>query len=1608
MSRARKIALIVAGSLGTLLVVLAIAAVIAVQTPWFRNFVREKLISAVEDATGGKVEVQSFDFDLRHLRAVVRHFVIHGLEPPAAAPLFRANLVEVDLGLKSPSNGFAGIHYLLVDAPQANVIAFSDGRTNIPAPKTKSAGNSSGLQTVVNLAIGRFTLRNGSLMFADRKSSFNATGENLRAQLGYNSVHPGYTGEIDISPLNLKSAGNAPVDVNVRLPLALEGDRITVDNARLSTPASLVQISASVNHLAAPHISSQVNARVALEEIKRAAGLAIPLDTRRGPSQLLADISATSEASGITVQNINVRLGQSTITASGPLETGSRPGNLQFNAAIAVGEIGRLLRVAARPDGVIRIGGNAGLGAAGNYRVQANIIGRNLAASQGTTRITGVTLDSTITADPQQIALGGLRIGVLGGDLTGSGAVANMQAFHFSGKLNQFRLREIGALLKPGSLGYSGVISGDVQADGNTKNTSDLVARAALSIQPTSGGVPVSGRITVDYNGRAGTVNLARSFIALPNTRLDLAGSLGQQVQIRLVTRNTGDFRPVASLPLTFRNGGHAEVNATVTGNISAPRIAAQLVASNFAAEGRPFTGLTAALTANPSGATVTNAALTHDRLQAEVNASIGLRNWKPEDSEPVRADATIHDADLADILALAGSDIPAQGALTADAHFNGTIGDPRGTATLSITNGSIRGQHFDSLTTRAVVSAGAVEVPAFQWIAGPARIDANATYQHPLHNLKQGTLQAHIASNQVQLAQFQPLLPDRPGLGGTASVNADGTATIRPGNDIQVANLTANLVVRGLQMQGQTYGDATVEAHTNGSALNYTVGSNFGGSHIRVSGQSLLTGGHATTATAQISNLRIDRVLAVAGRGDLPVRGTLTASAQVSGTLSAPTATAKLEITNGSAYQQTFNLLEASINYSDQRIDLPQFHLEDGGNSIEASGSFTHPPNDLQQGQVRFQVRSNPLQLARFAVLTKAEPGLAGTLQLSADGIGTLRRGALPLFSSLNAGLSAKNLALRGSPLGNAEFTAQTRGTQVAFSLTSNLARANVRGTGTLGLANAYPLSAHLDFSNLTYSGIEAATGSATQPPIDASVDGQVTVYGPANNIDALRGSLQLTRLEAHSTTTATNARQAPRAQFELHNNGPVVVELDRSLVTVRSAHIAGPFTDLSLAGSASLANTHAMNVRANGNVKLEALEAFDPGIFSSGAVILNASVTGTAAKPVVTGRLQLQDASFNMTNVPNGISNANGVVAFSGSQAAIQNITAESGGGKITLSGFVGYGGPQMEFRVQARAERVHVLYPASITTQIGAQLSLTGTTASSLLSGTVRISEVSLQSHSDFGSMLNSAAAPPSAPSVSTGFMAGLKFDVRILTTSGVLFRTPLTQNLQADANLTLRGTPDNPGMLGRVTVTEGQVVFFGNKYSVDQGTISFFDPAQIQPILNVDLSTTVQGVDVTLSVSGPADKMKLSYRSDPPMQFSDIVSLLASGSPPAGDPVLAARQTPPPQQNLEQSGASMLLGEAVASPVAGRLQRLFGVTKLSINPQIVGTSNTPGATLTLQQQINNSITFTYIQDVTQSNPQIIRIEWAFDPRWSAIASRDVNGEVNVDLFYKKRFR
>jgi len=410
-------------------------------------------------------------------------------------------------------------------------------------------------------------------------------------------------------------------------------------------------------------------------------------------------------------------------------------------------------------------------------------------------------------------------------------------------------------------------------------------------------------------------------------------------------------------------------------------------------------------------------------------------------------------------------------------------------------------------------------------------------------------------------------------------------------------------------------------------------------------------------------------------------------------------------------------------------------------------------------------------------------------------------------------------------------------------------------------------------------------------------------------------------------------------------------------------------------------------------------------PDLDSSGSITLAATVGGAMTNPRIAGQIELHNGALSYADFGNGLANANGTIQFNGNAATVRNLTAESGGGRVTLSGFVAIR-DGVRLGLRANASKVRVRLQQGVSVVADSSVNLTGTLQNNLLAGTVSLDRVTYAPQTDLASILSQA--PTVVETGAPSLLDNMKLDVRIKSLASTTIQSSLADNLNFDTDLQLRGTASHPGALGRITLNEGHLVLFGSTYTVDSGTIGFFNPARIEPRLDLNLETQAKGVTVSLRVDGPLDNLKLSYTSDPPLQFQEIVSLLATGATPTSDPTLLANQPAQPAQSFQQMGESALLGRAVADPVAGRLQRVFGVSQLKIDPSFISGTDTPQATVTLQQRVASNIMFTYVTGVTDANAQTIRVEWTFNQRWAATAMRDENGIVSVNLVYKRQVR
>jgi len=249
-----------------------------------------------------------------------------------------------------------------------------------------------------------------------------------------------------------------------------------------------------------------------------------------------------------------------------------------------------------------------------------------------------------------------------------------------------------------------------------------------------------------------------------------------------------------------------------------------------------------------------------------------------------------------------------------------------------------------------------------------------------------------------------------------------------------------------------------------------------------------------------------------------------------------------------------------------------------------------------------------------------------------------------------------------------------------------------------------------------------------------------------------------------------------------------------------------------------------------------------------------------------------------------------------------------------------------------------------------------------------------------------------------------MRNLTFDIEGQTTPGARIEWGGAQ-LEVDGNVRLRGTWDRPVLLGHIHLLGGEMAFRGNNYQLTRGDVNFANPFRLDPVLNVEATSTIGAYQVTINFSGPVSRLALSYRSDPPLPDTDIIALLAIGSTGQES---ALRSSGTSSQNY---GATALLSEAISSGLGGRIERLFGISHFRVDPFLAGTAteSNAAARVTIQQQFTRNLTVTYSTNAATTNQyQLIQVEYAVRRDISVIFLRDINGTYAFEVRFVRHFK
>jgi translocation and assembly module TamB len=179
-----------------------------------------------------------------------------------------------------------------------------------------------------------------------------------------------------------------------------------------------------------------------------------------------------------------------------------------------------------------------------------------------------------------------------------------------------------------------------------------------------------------------------------------------------------------------------------------------------------------------------------------------------------------------------------------------------------------------------------------------------------------------------------------------------------------------------------------------------------------------------------------------------------------------------------------------------------------------------------------------------------------------------------------------------------------------------------------------------------------------------------------------------------------------------------------------------------------------------------------------------------------------------------------------------------------------------------------------------------------------------------------------------------------------------------------------------------------------------------------VLNIEAQSVIRGYRVTAIIEGPLTHPTTTVAAEPSLPQADVVSLILTGT-------LASTDTN--ASVLAQSGlgtaASLLTDALINAPISRASNKLFGLSRLEINPVIGGSNNSaPTARLTAARQLTKDMTITYSTNIASDPNQILSVEYRLSNRMSFVAQYEQgsnrnlstrNNNYSFEIRFRKRF-
>jgi translocation and assembly module TamB len=722
----------------------------------------------------------------------------------------------------------------------------------------------------------------------------------------------------------------------------------------------------------------------------------------------------------------------------------------------------------------------------------------------------------------------------------------------------------------------------------------------------------------------------------------------------------------------------------------------------------------------------------------------------------------------------------------------------------------------------------------------------------------------------------------------------------------------------------------------------------------------------------ADLRDASVEEIRRLAGVS-FPITGSLRLSTRVTGSVQDLHGSADLLLSDAALYGEPFRSIESAVRFDGGVIEFSRLTLRRRSDELRGRLRLDRAARTME-----LDLAGHDLDLAQVQRLQAPRLAIAGTAELKASARGPWES------PGLDASLAVSSLAVNGEVTGDLAASARSQGGSVRVDAKLRRGDSTLAASGSIALTQDLPAS--LSF---------VLDGIDLDPLLDLYLAGRLTSHSSVSGSVTAQGPL----LRPRDLTLAGSLQRVDVAVegIALSADRPVTFRMDPQRFVLQDFHIQGEGTDLGVSGSVDRHGDRRLDLRAAGRANLKLFQGFNRDLLSAGDLAVGMTVSGTWERPALAGSIEIHNASVALADLPNGLSNIEGTLAFDQDRLEVRTLTARTGGGTLDLGGTITFR-REIFLDLTATGRDIRLRYPPGVSSAANADLRYVGTLKSGLISGDAVITRIGISPRFDLATVLAGLKQAQTRTTIDPT-LEGFRLDVHVVSAADLRFETALMR-VAGDADLRIRGSLARPNVLGRVTMAEGDLSFGGTRYRLERGEVTFTNPVRIEPTLNLEAAARVRDYDITIAFRGPADKLTATYRSEPPLPTADIIALLAFGRTRQDSSITATTQS------FNESTTNALLGEALDAAISSRVQKIFGVSRIKIDPSVGGVSNNPNARVTIEQQVADNVTLTYTTDVTRSAQQVIQAEFNLTRDVSLLMVRDQDGVFSVDVRFRRR--